>query len=168
MAQSVLINGVTYSDVPSVTIPLSSGSGNAEFYDTSADTGAAADVLAGKKVHGASGEVTGTMANNGAVAGTISTKAGTYTVPAGYHNGSGSVGISSAEQAKIITGNIKSGVTLLGVSGSSSVVDTSDATATAARILSGYTAYVGGSKLTGSLNTPAISQDSNTKVLTVS
>lgn len=58
------------------------------------------------------------MPNRGAVTGTIATKAGEYTVPAGYHNGSGKVGISSTEQAKIIAGNIKAGVTILGVEGS--------------------------------------------------
>lgn len=57
------------------------------------------------------------MANKGAVSGTIATKTGTYTIPAGYHNGSGSVGISSTEQEKIIAGNIKSGVSILGVTG---------------------------------------------------
>lgn len=58
------------------------------------------------------------IADNGAVAGTISTKEGKYNIPAGWHNGSGSVQISSAEQNKIISGNIKSGVTILGVNGS--------------------------------------------------
>lgn len=53
----------------------------------------------------------------GAVTGTISTKTGTYTIQAGYHNGSGKVSISSTEQAKIIAGNIKNGVSILGVTG---------------------------------------------------
>ena len=57
------------------------------------------------------------MTNNGAVSGTISTKAGTYTVPAGYHSGLGSVSIDSTEQGTIISTNIKSGVTILGVEG---------------------------------------------------
>lgn len=56
--------------------------------------------------------------NRGAVSGTISTKTGTYSVPAGYHNGSGSVGIANVEKDKIIAANIKSGVTILGVQGS--------------------------------------------------
>jgi hypothetical protein len=60
----------------------------------------------------------GGITDNGAVSGSLSTKAGVYTVPAGYHNGSGSVAIASAEQAKIIPGNIKSGITVLGVGGS--------------------------------------------------
>ena len=67
------------------------------------------------------------MANNissitkrGAVAGMISTKSEQYIIPAGYHNGNGSVGIADAEQAKIIAENIKNGVTILGVSGTAS------------------------------------------------
>lgn len=55
---------------------------------------------------------------NGAVSGTISDKAGAYTVPKGYHNGSGSVSIAPAEQEKLVAGNIKSGVSILGVVGS--------------------------------------------------
>lgn len=57
------------------------------------------------------------IANNGAVTGTISTKEGVYTVPAGFHNGTGTVGIVSTEKDKVIAGNIKTGVTLLGVLG---------------------------------------------------
>lgn len=58
------------------------------------------------------------IADNGAVSGNISTVAQQYAVPAGYHNGQGKVQIAAAEQAKIIEGNIKSGVTILGVTGS--------------------------------------------------
>lgn len=86
--------------------------------DLSDDTIAAAAVLAGTTFHGADGESSsGSMVNRGAVTGTIATKAGAYTVPEGYHSGSGSVGISATEQDKIIPGNIKNGVTLLGVTG---------------------------------------------------
>ena len=56
--------------------------------------------------------------DNGAVSGNIAEVATPYTVPAGYHNGQGKVQIAAAEQAKIIQGNIKSGVTILGVTGS--------------------------------------------------
>ena len=85
--------------------------------DTSEDTATAADLLSGKTAHAAGAKITGTMANRGAVTGTISTKAGSYTIPAGYHNGGGNVSISTTEQAKIIAGNIKSGVSILGVTG---------------------------------------------------
>ena len=57
------------------------------------------------------------MTNNGAVTGTITTKAQEYTIPAGYHSGLGKVSISSTEQQKIIASNILSGVTILGVTG---------------------------------------------------
>lgn len=80
-------------------------------------TAAAGNILAGKTAYVDGAKVTGTMADKGAVTGTLATKAGAYTVPAGYHNGSGKVSISATEQAKIIAGNIKSGVTILGVSG---------------------------------------------------
>ena len=107
------------------------------------------------------------MTNNGAVTGTISTVDGTYSIPSGYHNGSGKVQIASAEQAKIISSNIKAGVTILGVTGSTTVVDTKDATAAAGTIVSGKTAYVNGAKITGTLTSVAVSQDSTTKVLTI-
>lgn len=85
--------------------------------DTSDDTAAVAEILAGKTAHARGALLTGTMPNNGAVSGSISTKAGQYTVPQGYHDGSGKVSISSTEQAKIIAGNIKTGVEILGVIG---------------------------------------------------
>lgn len=85
--------------------------------DTSDDTAAVGEVLSGKTFHARGSALTGTMTNNGAVSGTISTKAGTYTIPQGYHDGTGTVGISSTEQQKIIAGNIKDGVTILGVLG---------------------------------------------------
>jgi hypothetical protein len=85
--------------------------------DTSSDTAAVAEILSGKTAHARGALLTGTMTNNGGVTGTISTKAGQYTVPQGYHDGSGKVSIATAEQNKIIAGNIKSGVQILGVTG---------------------------------------------------
>ena len=86
--------------------------------DTSDATAVAAEILATKTAYKNGSKLTGTMPNKGAVTGTISTKDGQYTVPQGYHDGSGKVSISSTEQAKIIAGNIKSGVQILGVTGS--------------------------------------------------
>lgn len=85
--------------------------------DSTDATASVSEILAGKTAYARGVELEGTMPNNGAVTGTISTKAGTYTVPQGYHDGSGRVAISATEQAKIIQGNIKSGVTILGVTG---------------------------------------------------
>lgn len=85
--------------------------------DTSDANATASQVLSGATAYVQGAKVTGTMTNNGAVSGTISTKAGQYSVPAGYHDGSGKVQIASTEQAKIVAGNIKQGVTVLGVTG---------------------------------------------------
>ncbi len=134
MAQNVVINSVTYQSVPAVDIPKSGG-GTAMFYDTTTADITSADVLTGKTAFGASGSVSGGMANNGSTSGTISTKAGTVTIPQGYTSG-GTVAISATEQSKIIASNIKSGVTLLGVA--------------------------------GNLSLPSISQDSTTKILSIS
>ena len=167
MAKNVKINSVIYAEVPQISIPLAEGEGTAVFYDTSGATASSSDILSGKSAFLGNGTVAGTMSNNGAVSGSITKADGTYTIPAGFHNGSGSVHISKEEQAKLVSGNIKSGVTVLGISGKSSVVDTSDATAAAGTIVSGKTAYVNGTKVTGSLTSVSVSQDSLTKVLSV-
>ena len=60
------------------------------------------------------------MKNNGAVSSTISTKDGIYTVPQGYHDGSGKVQIDATEKAKLIPTNIREGVEVLGVVGTMS------------------------------------------------
>ena len=86
--------------------------------DTSDATAQRAEILLDKTAYVNGTKLTGSMPNNGAVSGTISTKAGSYTIPIGYHDGSGTVGISATERAKIIASNIKSGVKILGVTGS--------------------------------------------------
>ena len=168
MAQSVKINGVTYSDVPYVQIPKST-TGTATFYDTSDADAVAGNVLTGKKAYGSGGSISGSMANNGDTSGNISTKAGTVSIPAGYTSG-GTVSIATAQQNLLVSGNIKSGVTILGVSGSSMVVDTtiSSSAAGVSNILSGYKAYVNGSLITGEATVPTVSQDGSTHVLTIS
>lgn len=80
-------------------------------------TATAAEILATKTAYNKGSKVTGTMKNNGAVSGKITAKAGKYTVPQGYHDGSGTVQIDETEQAKLIPGNIRQGVTILGVEG---------------------------------------------------
>lgn len=83
-------------------------------------TAADSEILLGKIAYVKGTKKTGTMPNNGAVSGTISTRSGLYSVPKGYHDGSGKVQISSTEQAKIISDNIREGVTILGITGTMS------------------------------------------------
>lgn len=91
--------------------------------DTSADTAAASEILRGKTAHVKGKLVTGTMPNNGAVSGSIDTVAGQYTIPQGYHDGSGKVSISAAEQAKLVAKNIRQGVVVLGITGTMSTTE---------------------------------------------
>ena len=88
--------------------------------DTGDATAAVAEILAGKTAYVNGNKLTGTMKNNGAVTGTISKKAEAYSIPIGYHDGSGKVTISSTEQAKIIATNLRAGVSILGVTGTMS------------------------------------------------
>ena len=88
--------------------------------DTSDANATAAEILLNKTAYVNGVKRTGTMPNNGAVAGTISTVDGEYTVPLGYHDGSGKVSIVSTEARKLIPENIRQGVTILGVEGTMS------------------------------------------------
>lgn len=132
MAQNVIINGVTYQNVPEVDIPKSGG-GTAKFFDTASADISANDVLTGKTAYGASGSISGSMANNGSTSGTIGTKAGTVTIPAGYTTG-GTVSLTNVTDC--VASNILAGKSILGVS--------------------------------GNLSMPSISQDSTTKILSIS
>lgn len=103
--------------------------------DTSDATVSPDEVLSGETYYAGGSKGTGTMTNNGAVTGTITTKNQEYTIPQGFHDGSGKVSISSTERAKIIASNIKSGIVILGVtgtySGEGAVVQTKTVTPTA-------------------------------------
>lgn len=89
-----------------------------------AQTNATADkILIGYKVYSGGKLLTGTMVNRGAVSSNLNCGQ-SYTVPAGYHNGSGKVTASS-------------------------LASQTSATATANNLSNGATAWVNGTKITG-------------------
>lgn len=138
------------------------------YQDVTSVTAAAGDVLSGKIIVESDGIVTaGTMANNGAVSATISVDSPSYTVPAGYHNGSGAIVIdpeeksaTPTEEAQFITpsaGKVLSKVTVNPIP--STYIQTLDATADASQILAGETAYVNTVKVEGTMaNNGAVSK----------
>ena len=128
----VLSNGTTLIDLTADTVDAAhmlsgytahdaSGApvtGSCDFdSNTQNDTLTVSEALVGKTFHARGTAYTGTMPNNGAVAGVIDDVSTPYTIPAGYHDGSGTVSVDSTDAAKIIPGNIKDGVEILGVTG---------------------------------------------------
>ncbi len=165
MAQNVIINGVTYQSVPEVNIPKSGG-GTAKFTDVSDTTAVAADALSGKTFYKADGtKVTGNIASKSSS--DLTSSVLTVTAPAGYYASSAS---KTLADAALISGNIKSGATIFGIPGAQNVVDTTIASggAAAGNIVSGYKAYVNGELVEGNASMVSVTQDSTTKILSIS
>ena len=135
VSKVVLSNGTTLIDLTGDTATAATVLAGSTFHDksgapvtgtceydsdTSDDTAAVGEILSGKTAHARGALLTGTMTNNGAQTGSITTKAQQVTIAQGYHDGSGKVSIASAEQAKIIANNIREGITILGVQGTMS------------------------------------------------
>ena len=130
------------------------------YQDVTSVTAVAAEVLTGKIIVAADGTIiTGTMTNNGAVEKTLDVTTITYTIPKGYHSGTGTVKITletktvtptkSRQTIVPTSGKVLSQVTVEAIP--ENYVDTTDANAKAAEILDGKTAYVGGVKVEGTM-----------------
>ena len=219
MAQNVVINGVTYSNVPSVDIPKS-GSGTASFYDTSdATLDSGAKMLSGNTAYANGTKYTGSIATK--TGSDLSASGDTVTVPAGYYasQATKAVGAGSATAPATITGtsasvstgtntltlsktisvtpSVTAGYVASGTAGNSSVSLTASVTTKAAATITPGTSnqeiaagtYLTGKQtisgdanlvagniksgvsifgVSGSLTSATVSQDSTTKVLTIS
>lgn len=98
--------------------------GTCDFDSNTEDaTVSVAEILKDKTAYARGSKVTGSMPNNGAVKKAISSKNEVYTIPQGYHDGSGTVGIDETEKSKLVSANIRAGVTVLGVEGSMSELE---------------------------------------------
>ena len=145
MAQSVIINGVTYQNVPEVDIPLSGG-GTAKFMDTTFASGGAAagDILSGKKAFVNGSEVTGSISSKSAA--TYTPTSSSQTIAASQYL-SGAQTIEAVVCTNLTAANIANGVTVkIGTATDDDSV----------------------ASVTGSLSAAVISQDGTTKVLSIS
>lgn len=105
MAQNVVINGVVYSNVPSVEIPLSPGPGTAEFVDTSdATLDSGAKMLNGVTAYANGTKYTGSITTK--TSSDLTASGATVTAPAGYYASAASktVGSGSATAPATISG----------------------------------------------------------------
>lgn len=115
MAQNVIINGVTYLNCPEVDIPKSGG-GTAKFMDTADANAASGDMLANKTAYVNGSKVTGNIQSK--TAETFTPGTSDQTIAANlYLTGAQTI----KGDANLVSGNILSGKTIFGVSGSLSV-----------------------------------------------
>lgn len=168
MAKNVVINGVTYSDVPFVSIPLAAGGGNAKFVDTDSGDAAASDLRAGKKGWVDGNEVTGNIPERNSDDVTISGES--VSVPAGIYDETASKTVPTEEKTATPTTAAQditptSGKLLKKVR--VNAVDVS-ATATEASVPAGVTFFANSlTRKTGTATFPTVAQDSSTKVLSI-
>lgn len=143
MAQNVIINGVTYSNVPEVDIPKSGG-GTAKFHDNSEADITSADIRSNKKAGSSTGIITGSMTEKAAASYNPSTS--DQSITANQY-------LAGAQTIKAVTvSNLSAQYIANGVTVKVGCAADDDCIAS----------------VTGSLASPVISQDSTTKILSIS
>ena len=184
MAKNVVIREVVYNDVPSVNIPLSSGSGNATFIDTSdATLDGGSKMLNGVTAYADGVKYTGTIESKSSS--DLTASGATVTAPAGYYSSAASKAVASGSatapasisgtSATVSTGTntltltktvsvtptVSAGYVSSGTAGNSSVSLTASVTTKAAATITPGTSnktIASGTYLTG---TQTISGDAN-------
>jgi len=126
--------------------------GDANVVNTSAGTAVAGDMLLGKKAYVAGAAITGTVPAGTNIMGTNG--ALVITITNGLYAGNKTV---TANDTNLVTGNIRAGIKVFGITGSNAVVDTTIGDAAASEIFPGKVAFVGGLALTGTLSTITLS-----------
>ena len=134
-------NTILQDNIKIAAIPEEFSSKDSNTTDATAE---ASEILTGKSAYVNKQKIIGSMPDNGAIHGEITSLSENYSVAKGYHNGEGTVNIKSDT---LISENIKSGVNILGVQGTF----TSDAIASSQDILETKTAYVNADKIVGSM-----------------
>jgi hypothetical protein len=144
-------DGIVEGDIDLVSDNIRAGvtifgvDGDLDVVDTSSGDAVASEIAGGKVAWVDGAEITGSMVNQGAIE--LAPGVDPVIIPAGYHNGAGFV----QGDADLISGNIRSGITIFGVAGNPNVVNTESGDAGAGEILVGKKAWVDGVELTGTL-----------------
>lgn len=123
-----VLNGKTFH-LPSGEI--TTGTSNYDAYTGDANA-TADDILLNKTAYKNGSKVTGTMKNQGEKHLYLTARDTAVTIPDGYHDGAGDIGLNSTDKAALVATNIRSGITILGIEGSMS--GSEDVAATSATI----------------------------------
>lgn len=116
VAANKLLSGFTAHDHTGAPI-----TGECTFDSDTTDADATTDeILSGKYAYVNKSKLQGTMTNRGEVHYTLSARDSEVNIPQGYHDGSGGIGLSSADKSALVAANVRQGITVLGIEGTMS------------------------------------------------